>query len=99
MTNRIVGSNSKFALINFAKEIPERDIGFEVVAVEAYGPAALSRAEPGRTEVSIPIDIMGRGTAGIYGKFILTIDELDEDTIGMTWRVVTTGNDKEVPNE
>ena len=84
-----VAQNNKFATINFAKEPGEPD--FKIASLAKGGPAKLSRNNDANTEVAIPMDVTLKDGTEAKVTFFLTIEDLDEDTMGMTWRMVNEG--------
>ena len=86
-SGQIVAENNRFATINLSKEAADPD--FKLASLAKAGDAKLSRNNDANTEVAIPMDVTLKDGTEVKATFFLTVEELDEDTLGMTWRMVT----------
>lgn len=77
---QILDSNSRLATINF-----------KVDGIGKANPAHITINSPGNTEVCIPVSMTKRDGEAVKANFYLTIEEIEEDVFGLTWRLISVG--------
>ena len=84
----IVAENSRFATIKLAQEGSR---GFEPIAMNFTGEAEVESRDRSRgvtVQVSIPTSIYTQKGVDDPATLVFTIEMVEEDVVGLTWRIV-----------
>jgi hypothetical protein len=86
MSKRILATNSKLAIINVGKDIDKTGLDSQFLAVDLLEGAEVSR-DAALKELKVPVEVETLN-GKVRGEIFLTIESLDEDCLGLTYRLV-----------